>query len=118
MIVVLGLARSGVAAARMLADAGARVTVYDRRPAGEHVSPTADRAQAAAMTTEQMAAADPLLAFIIANDAAASAIGARWAAEINAPTARSPSCSCTANAKSRAVAPSSRLNTSPPGHSL
>ncbi|HEX6656052.1 MAG TPA: NAD(P)-dependent oxidoreductase, partial [Candidatus Limnocylindria bacterium] len=29
---VLGLARSGVAAARMLADAGAQVTVYDRRP--------------------------------------------------------------------------------------
>jgi UDP-N-acetylmuramoylalanine--D-glutamate ligase len=34
-IAVLGLARSGVAAARMLADAGARVTVYDRRPDGE-----------------------------------------------------------------------------------
>jgi UDP-N-acetylmuramoylalanine--D-glutamate ligase len=32
---VLGLARSGLAAARMLADAGARVTVYDRRPADE-----------------------------------------------------------------------------------
>jgi len=34
-VVVLGLARSGVALARFLADAGARVTVYDRRPAGE-----------------------------------------------------------------------------------
>ena len=34
-VVVLGLARSGVAAARFLADAGADVTVYDRRPAGE-----------------------------------------------------------------------------------
>jgi UDP-N-acetylmuramoylalanine--D-glutamate ligase len=33
--VVLGLARSGVAAARFLADAGADVTAYDRRPAGE-----------------------------------------------------------------------------------
>ena len=32
---VLGLARSGVAAARFLADAGAAVTVYDRRPVGE-----------------------------------------------------------------------------------
>ncbi|HEY7737960.1 MAG TPA: UDP-N-acetylmuramoyl-L-alanine--D-glutamate ligase [Candidatus Limnocylindria bacterium] len=32
---VLGLARSGVAAARFLADAGATVTVYDRRPADE-----------------------------------------------------------------------------------
>ena len=34
-VTVLGLARSGVAAARMLADAGALVTVYDRRPADE-----------------------------------------------------------------------------------
>jgi UDP-N-acetylmuramoylalanine--D-glutamate ligase len=33
--VVLGLARSGVAAARFLADAGARVTAYDRRSAVE-----------------------------------------------------------------------------------
>jgi UDP-N-acetylmuramoylalanine--D-glutamate ligase len=32
---VLGLARSGTAAARMLSDAGAAVTVYDRRPADE-----------------------------------------------------------------------------------
>jgi UDP-N-acetylmuramoylalanine--D-glutamate ligase len=32
---VLGLARSGIAAARFLADAGAEVTVYDRRGAGE-----------------------------------------------------------------------------------
>lgn len=34
-VVVLGLARSGSAAARMLADHGAEVTVYDRRPAAE-----------------------------------------------------------------------------------
>ncbi len=34
-VTVLGLARSGVALARFLADAGARVTVYDGRPAGE-----------------------------------------------------------------------------------
>ncbi len=33
--VVLGLARSGIAASRFLADAGADVTVYDRRPAVE-----------------------------------------------------------------------------------
>lgn len=32
---VLGLARSGVAVARFLADAGAQVTAYDRRPATE-----------------------------------------------------------------------------------
>jgi UDP-N-acetylmuramoylalanine--D-glutamate ligase len=34
-VTVLGLARSGVALARFFADAGARVTVYDGRPAGE-----------------------------------------------------------------------------------
>jgi UDP-N-acetylmuramoylalanine--D-glutamate ligase len=34
-VTVLGLARSGTALARFFADAGARVTVYDRRPAGE-----------------------------------------------------------------------------------
>lgn len=33
--VVLGLARSGLAAARFLADAGAEVTAYDRRPAAD-----------------------------------------------------------------------------------
>ena len=32
-VLVLGLARSGVAAARFLADAGAQVTAYDRQPA-------------------------------------------------------------------------------------
>ncbi len=34
-VTVLGLARSGIAASRFLADAGAVVTVYDGRPAGE-----------------------------------------------------------------------------------
>ena len=34
-VVVLGLARSGVAASRFLADAGAVVAAYDRRPAAE-----------------------------------------------------------------------------------
>jgi UDP-N-acetylmuramoylalanine--D-glutamate ligase len=34
-VLVLGLARSGVAASRMLAGAGAQVTAYDRRPAAE-----------------------------------------------------------------------------------
>jgi UDP-N-acetylmuramoylalanine--D-glutamate ligase len=34
-VTVLGLARSGIALARFLADAGARVTVYDGRPAAE-----------------------------------------------------------------------------------
>jgi UDP-N-acetylmuramoylalanine--D-glutamate ligase len=43
---VLGLARSGVAAARFLADAGADVTVYDRRPRtelGESIAALGDR---------------------------------------------------------------------------
>jgi len=60
----------------------------DRLISTTRMGDAAFRAQAAAMSTEEMAAADPLLAFIIANDAAASAIGARWAAEVNAPTAR------------------------------
>ncbi len=34
-VLVMGLARSGVAAARMAADAGGQVSVYDRRPAEE-----------------------------------------------------------------------------------
>ena len=34
-VTVLGLARSGIALARFFADAGANVTVYDGRPAGE-----------------------------------------------------------------------------------
>ena len=34
-IAVLGFARSGIALARFLHDAGARVTVYDARPAAE-----------------------------------------------------------------------------------
>jgi UDP-N-acetylmuramoylalanine--D-glutamate ligase len=34
-VLILGLARSGVAAARMAADVGAHVSVYDRRSAGE-----------------------------------------------------------------------------------
>ena len=34
-VAVLGLARSGIALARFFADAGARVTVYDGRPASE-----------------------------------------------------------------------------------
>ncbi|HYC75311.1 S46 family peptidase [Brevundimonas sp.] len=46
------------------------------------------RREAAGMTLEQLKAADPLLAFVAANDDAAKAIGDRWAAEVNAPTAR------------------------------
>jgi UDP-N-acetylmuramoylalanine-D-glutamate ligase len=34
-VTVLGFARTGIALARFLADAGARVTVYDGKPAEE-----------------------------------------------------------------------------------
>ena len=59
-----------------------------RLVSGTRMADAGFRARAATMTTDQLAAADPLLAFVIANDPAASAIGARWAAEVNAPTAR------------------------------
>jgi V8-like Glu-specific endopeptidase len=55
---------------------------------GTKLADPAFRAQALSMTPEQLAAADPLLAFVIANDDAAKAVGERWAAEVNAPTAR------------------------------
>ena len=46
-VAVLGLARSGIALARFLADQGARVTVYDGRPAaelGDAIAALGDRA--------------------------------------------------------------------------
>jgi V8-like Glu-specific endopeptidase len=60
----------------------------ERLITGTKLGDPAFRRQAASMTTEQLAAADPLLAFVLANDDAAQAIGARWAAEVNAPTSR------------------------------
>lgn len=60
----------------------------DRLISGTRMGDAAFRAQAATMTTAQLAEADPLLAFVIANDDAAKAIGDRWNAEVNAPTAR------------------------------
>ena len=60
----------------------------DRLISNTRMGDAAFRAQAATMTTAQLAEADPLLAFVIANDDAAKAIGDRWAAEVNAPTAR------------------------------
>jgi len=55
---------------------------------GTRMADAAFRREAAGMTLEQLKAADPLLAFVAANDDAARAIGERWAAEVNAPTAR------------------------------
>ena len=60
----------------------------DRLISGTRLADPAFRAQAVSMTTEELIAADPLFAFVAANDAAAQAIGARWAAEVNAPTSR------------------------------
>lgn len=76
-VTVLGLARSGIALARFLDDAGARVTVYDRRPAaalreaidalagrsitfalGPDVDPTGVLANAALVTTSPAINAD------------------------------------------------------------
>jgi hypothetical protein len=60
----------------------------ERLISGTHLADPDFRRQALGMTVEQLSAADPLLAFVAANDAAAQAISARWAAEVNAPTAR------------------------------
>lgn len=60
----------------------------ERLISGTHMADAAFRRQAAGMTLEQLVAADPLLAFVAANDAAAKAVGDRWNAEVNAPTAR------------------------------
>lgn len=60
----------------------------ERLISGTHMADAAFRRQAAGMTLEQLTAADPLLAFVAANDDAAKAVGDRWNAEVNAPTAR------------------------------
>ncbi|HYC97421.1 S46 family peptidase [Brevundimonas sp.] len=60
----------------------------DRLVSGTKLADAEFRRQALGMTVEQLSAADPLLAFVAANDAAAKAIADRWAAEVNAPTAR------------------------------
>lgn len=60
----------------------------DRLISGTKLADAEFRRQALGMTVEQLSAADPLLAFVAANDAAAKAIADRWAAEVNAPTAR------------------------------
>jgi V8-like Glu-specific endopeptidase len=60
----------------------------DRLISGTKLADPAFRAQALAMTPEQLAAADPLLAFVLANDDTALATGDQWAAAVTAPTAR------------------------------
>jgi UDP-N-acetylmuramoylalanine--D-glutamate ligase len=58
-VLVLGLARSGVAAARMLVDAGAEVTAYDRRSAddlADAVAALGDRRPTLALGLDQVGA--------------------------------------------------------------
>jgi hypothetical protein len=59
----------------------------DRLISGTRMTDAAFRREAAGMTLEQLTAADPLLAFIAANDAAAQSVGQQWATQVNAPTA-------------------------------
>jgi UDP-N-acetylmuramoylalanine--D-glutamate ligase len=61
-ITVLGFARSGIALARFLADAGARVTIYDGRPADELTAATA-ALEGRAVTLALGPDADPVAAW-------------------------------------------------------
>ena len=58
-VTVLGLARSGIALARFLADAGARVTVYDGRPADELARRRSRRSATGAVTLRARAGRRP-----------------------------------------------------------
>lgn len=60
----------------------------DRLISGTRLADAAFRREAAGMTLEQMIAADPLLAFVAANDAAAQSVSQQWAASVSAPTAQ------------------------------
>ena len=60
----------------------------ERLADGTQMEDAAFRASLASMTLDQAIAADPLIAFVAANDDAAQAVGQRWSAEVNAPTAR------------------------------
>lgn len=60
----------------------------DRLIAGTRLDDPEFRQQALTMTPDELAAADPLIAFVLANDDAAAAVAARWAAEVTAPTNR------------------------------
>ena len=60
----------------------------ERLVSGTRLADPAYRRWALDLTPAQMAEADPLLAFVVANDDAAQAVGDQWAAAVNAPTAR------------------------------
>ncbi|MNY05856.1 Peptidase S46 [compost metagenome] len=59
------------------------------RLVGSRLIDPAFRAEALAMTPEQLAASgDPMIAFVLANDDAAQAVRTQWDAGVNGPTAR------------------------------
>ena len=61
-VTVLGFARSGIALARFLADAGARVTIYDGRPARE-LAEAIDRLEGRPVTLALGPEVDPATAW-------------------------------------------------------
>ncbi|MCA0367463.1 MAG: S46 family peptidase [Proteobacteria bacterium] len=63
--------------------------VADRLVDGTRLADPAFRAQALAMTPEQLAASgDPLIKFVLANDDAAQAIRTQWESAVSGPTSR------------------------------
>ena len=63
--------------------------VAERLIDGTRLADPAFRAQALAMTPEQLAASgDPLIAFVLANDDAAQAVRTQWESAVSGPTSR------------------------------
>ncbi|CAN5335903.1 S46 family peptidase [soil metagenome] len=65
----------------------APAAIAERLVEGSHLGDPAFRAQAFAMTPEQLAASDdPMIKFVLANDDAAQAVRAQWDSAVTAPT--------------------------------
>ena len=63
--------------------------IAERTVSGTRLADQAFRAQALAMTPEQLAASgDPMIQFVLANDDAAQAVRAQWESAVSAPTGR------------------------------
>ena len=60
----------------------------DRVIAGTKLADPAFRVAALSMTPEELAAADPLIAWVMANDAAAQAVAGEWNQKVTIPTAQ------------------------------
>jgi len=60
----------------------------DRLVAGTKLADPAFRVAALSMTPEELAAADPLVAWVMANDAAAQAVAGEWNQKVTIPTAQ------------------------------